>query len=80
MPRATNYALKHLPRIEPAAGRARRMMIMAVMGMVVVPAVQILAERIAADIDAAEARPGHGEPGGRVDGNALVRGGSRRVA
>jgi hypothetical protein len=56
------------------------MMIMAVMGMVVVPAIQILSERIAADIDAAEARPGHGEPGRRVDGNALVRGGSRRVA
>jgi len=56
------------------------MMIMAVMGMMVVPAVQILAEGIASDIYAAEARPGHGEPGGRVDGNALVHGGQRRVA
>ena len=55
------------------------MMIMAAMGMVVVPAVQILAKGIASDIYAAEARPGHGEPGRRVDGNALVKGGSRRV-
>lgn len=55
-------------------------MIMAMMNMVVVPAVQILAERIASDIDAAEARPGHGEPGGRVDGDALVEGGPQRVA
>ena len=55
-------------------------MIMAVMGMVVVPAIQILAEGITADIDTADSRPGHGETGGRVDGNALVRGGSRRVA
>lgn len=56
------------------------MMIMAVMGMVVVPAIQILSERIAADIDAAKARPGHGEPGSRVDGDALVKGGARRIA
>jgi hypothetical protein len=56
------------------------MMIMAVMDMMVVPAIQILAERITADIDTAEARPGHGEPCGRVDGDALVRGGPRRVA
>jgi hypothetical protein len=56
------------------------MIIMAMMGMMVVPAVQILAEGIASDIYAAEARPGHREPGGRVDGDALVRGGSRRVA
>jgi hypothetical protein len=40
----------------------------------------LMFSRFAADIDAAEARPGHGEPGRRVDGNALVRGGSRRVA
>ncbi len=63
----------NIPWIEPAAGRTRRMMIMAVMGMMVVPAIQILAEGIAADIDAAVSRSGHGEPGGRVDGDALVR-------
>jgi hypothetical protein len=56
------------------------MIIMAMMGMIVVPAVQILAEGIAPDIYAAEARPGHGESGGRVDGDALVHGGLRRVA
>jgi hypothetical protein len=56
------------------------MMIMAVLDMVVVPAIQILAEGIAADIYAAKARPGHGEPSRRVDGNALVRRVSRRVA
>jgi hypothetical protein len=56
------------------------MMIMAMVNMAVVPAVQILTERITADIDTAEARPGHGEPCGRVDGDALVRGGPRRVA
>jgi hypothetical protein len=56
------------------------MMIMAMMGMMVVPAAQILAERIASDIYASETRPGHREPGGRVDGDALVRGGLRRVA
>jgi hypothetical protein len=43
------------------------MMIMAVMDMMVVPAIEILTEGITADIYAAEARPGHGEPGGRVD-------------
>jgi len=56
------------------------MIIMAMMGMIVVPAVQILAEGIASDIYAAEARPGHGEPGGRVYGDAFVRGGPRQVA
>lgn len=43
------------------------MMIMAMMNMAVVPAVQILAEGIASDIYAAEARPGHGESSVRVD-------------
>jgi hypothetical protein len=56
------------------------MIIMAVMGMVVVPTIQILAEGITADIDTADSRPNHGEPGGRVDGKAFVRGGSRWVA
>lgn len=55
-------------------------MIMTVMGMVVVPAIQILAERIAAGIDPANSRPGHGESSDRVDGVAFVRGRSRRVA
>lgn len=67
MPRATKSALKHLPVIEPSAGRTRRMMIMAVMGMLVVPAIQILAEGITADIDTADSRPRRGEPCGRVD-------------
>jgi len=43
------------------------MMIMAVLNMVVVPAIQTLAEGITADIDTDNSRPGHGEPGGRVD-------------
>jgi hypothetical protein len=43
------------------------MMIMTVMDMMVVPAIQILAEGIAADIYAAEARPGHGESSDRID-------------
>jgi hypothetical protein len=56
------------------------MMIMAVMDMLVVPAIQILAEGITADIDTSDSWPGHWDTGGRVDGDALVRGGSRRVA
>lgn len=56
------------------------MMIMAVMDVLVVPAIQILTEGIAADIDAANSRSGHGEPGGRIDGDVLVRGWLRWVA
>lgn len=42
-------------------------MIMAVMDVLVVPAIQILTEGIAADIDTADSRSGHGEPSARVD-------------
>ena len=42
------------------------MKIMAVIGMMVVPAIQILTEGITAGIDAAEARSGHWESSARV--------------
>lgn len=80
------------PVIETAAGRPEIVVVMvmtvmmvvvavvAVVGLVIVPAVQIHAEGVAADINTADAVGDHGKTGGGVDSGPLVDGGAWRVA